>query len=543
MKILLIEPNYKNKFPPIGLMKISTYHKSKGDYVTFYKGIKNFSSSDFDIVYITSLFSFEYKITLDTVSHYSRIFIDSRIFFGGISASIMKNQYKEDLPDNVILFEKQITSSKLLGFDDDINIDKLVLDYDILDDIDYVYPENDSYFVHFSRGCVRSCPFCAVSILEPQFHYENNIKNIILETEKIYGIKKYLRVMDNNIMYLDEIDYMIDDLLSLGYGKSNIHYKKKTDLELLFDQLHRRYNQKQNLIPIFKKIYIFILDLYEKVKNNPKANKNFISDLGDIILLIDKYNLDFDFYNTYQNSITKICMHFLGSRRVKKVVDFNQGIDARGIVEYPERVIKLSQLNVDPFRVAFDSVNDKSVYIEAINIAHKSGIDKFSNYLLFNYNDKPEDIYERMIINIELNESLNLSGQFSFPMKYAPILRKDRKYIGKHWSKIQLDGFYAILNVSGGVVARERDFFYRAYGKNIDEFNEIIMMPTEFIKYRAYYEKNNFISKWKQDYILLDTTEVEGLKLAYMNNTWNDYGENVLNMKKYYFKSLHTIIK
>ena len=41
--ILLVEPNYKNKFPPIGLMKLSTYFKSLGDNVVFYKGdIKDF---------------------------------------------------------------------------------------------------------------------------------------------------------------------------------------------------------------------------------------------------------------------------------------------------------------------------------------------------------------------------------------------------------------------------------------------------------------------------------------------------------------------
>ena len=38
MRILLVEPDYKNKYPPMGLMKISTYHKSKGDYVVFAKG-------------------------------------------------------------------------------------------------------------------------------------------------------------------------------------------------------------------------------------------------------------------------------------------------------------------------------------------------------------------------------------------------------------------------------------------------------------------------------------------------------------------------
>ena len=36
--ILLIEPGYKNKYPPIGLMKIATYHRTLGDKVTFYKG-------------------------------------------------------------------------------------------------------------------------------------------------------------------------------------------------------------------------------------------------------------------------------------------------------------------------------------------------------------------------------------------------------------------------------------------------------------------------------------------------------------------------
>ena len=40
-KILLLEPNYKNKYPPIGLMKIATYYRLLGDEVHFYKGDLN----------------------------------------------------------------------------------------------------------------------------------------------------------------------------------------------------------------------------------------------------------------------------------------------------------------------------------------------------------------------------------------------------------------------------------------------------------------------------------------------------------------------
>ena len=36
--ILLVEPPYRNKYHPIGLMKISSYHKILGDDVTYIKG-------------------------------------------------------------------------------------------------------------------------------------------------------------------------------------------------------------------------------------------------------------------------------------------------------------------------------------------------------------------------------------------------------------------------------------------------------------------------------------------------------------------------
>ena len=38
LNVLLIEPNYSNKYPPIGLMKIASYHRRKGHNVVFIKG-------------------------------------------------------------------------------------------------------------------------------------------------------------------------------------------------------------------------------------------------------------------------------------------------------------------------------------------------------------------------------------------------------------------------------------------------------------------------------------------------------------------------
>lgn len=44
-KILLLEPNYKNKYPPMGLMKIATYYRCRGDDVRFFKGdLKGFAA-------------------------------------------------------------------------------------------------------------------------------------------------------------------------------------------------------------------------------------------------------------------------------------------------------------------------------------------------------------------------------------------------------------------------------------------------------------------------------------------------------------------
>ena len=64
--ILLIEPAYKNKYTPIGLMKIAYFHRYiMHDYVRFAKGRlpEGLENKKWDRVYVTTLFTFEWENT------------------------------------------------------------------------------------------------------------------------------------------------------------------------------------------------------------------------------------------------------------------------------------------------------------------------------------------------------------------------------------------------------------------------------------------------------------------------------------------------
>jgi hypothetical protein len=46
-KILLIEPPSRNAYPPLGLMKIATYHKLRGDKVYYVYGLDKWYMTEF----------------------------------------------------------------------------------------------------------------------------------------------------------------------------------------------------------------------------------------------------------------------------------------------------------------------------------------------------------------------------------------------------------------------------------------------------------------------------------------------------------------
>ena len=84
----------------------------------------------------------------------------------------------------------------------------------------------------------------------------------------------------------------------------------------------------------------------------------------------------------------------------KRYIDFNQGLDAR--LATKEKMQKLSEINIRPLRIAFDHYAQRDVYIDAVTKAAECGIMELSNYLLYNFEDEPSELYYRMKINVDL---------------------------------------------------------------------------------------------------------------------------------------------
>ena len=369
-KILLIEPAHKVKYPPLGLMKISTYHRQQGDEVVFYKGTNvELRDQKWDIIYITTMFTYQWNITIKTIKFYQRNKHNKDIRVGGVLASLLKDDVEKEtgIKPHFGLYKK---------------VDRMPPDYTLADN----YYTNNASIGYMTRGCIRRCPYCAVPKLEPEY------EDFIPLKKQIGPDKKDLILLDNNVLASPKFPKIINEIKRCGFHKG-----------------------------------------------------------------------------------AKFCSKL---RRL----DFNQGVDARLLTE--EKLRLLSETAIHPLRIAFDNIKQKELYIEKIHLAYKYRIRRLSNFILFNFDDTPEDFYERLRINIELNEGLGLSI-FSFPMKFVPLDAKDRKYVDtRHWTKTQLRGIQCILHATRGVVGPRRPFFEKAFGKDVGEFKYIIEQSEEHIFYR-----------------------------------------------------------
>lgn len=454
MRILLVEPDYRHGsasfvksatapdakkrddeslwYPPIGLLKLSTFHKRRKDEVKFVIGRDKAAVKEEDLfshellwdrIYITTLFTFDWKNVIETIEFYKKAVGNSvhKIFVGGIMASIIPQDIFEETGIQPII--GTLNEPGKIGLPGDEEIDSLPPDYDILDN--RIYAINDTYYAHATRGCKRKCPWCGVNDVEPEYCNYIDIKPSILEMRELYGDKSRLKLMDNNVLASPQLEQIVNDLVELGYGRG----------------------QKTNE-PI------------------PKT----------------------------------------------RVIDFNQGLEATHINE--DNIALIEQLHIKPMRIAFDRLAYRDTYINAVTIAKRHGFKEFSNYMLYNEKDTPRDLYERLIINININRTWKeetgskSAAIYSYPMRFAPIkddsperLNRSRDYVppppprdidylnDARWTKRFTRNIEIIKGASHGAISPTPSLALRAIGENYEEFIANMYMPEELLRNRDRHEK------------------------------------------------------
>ncbi len=575
-RVLLVEPNYKNKYIPLNLMKLSWYFRRVcGDDVRFFKGdLKHFAAQllleeffhgevdkqnlfapdknnaaqkfgrhekilaefirtgkkilleavpnlrgdffyedalaelhrrfkagnfpTFDIICVNSLFTFFFDETVRTINGVKKFLVDGgKIFVGGVAATLVPNFFEQ--ATGITPHRGLLDKPTDLGKTDDTIIDMLPPDYSILDEIDYKYPAADAYLTYTTRGCIRKCPFCAVSKLEPEYKDHVEIFSQLRQIESQFGARRNLLLMDNNVLASRKFDEIVDEIIACGFGKGTT-YLPPDEYTITLKNLREGFNDRAYLRKMIR-----LYDELEKKLPEELAGKFYAMREKNFLLSVPSATAE-KFFEP-DEFVRPLFEKYFKRKLLTRYVDFNQGLDARLIDEH--KMSRLAELNLRPMRIAFDHIEQQEIYKRAIRLAAKYGVRDLSNYLLYNFTDTPEDFYNRLRINIELCEELDVSI-YSFPMKYCPIddpkYFGNREYIGQHWNRKFIRAIQAIINATKGKVGRGREFFEKAFGKNLDEFRELLFMPETFIIYRARYE-DNLTAQWHEKFLSLDDAE------------------------------------
>lgn len=594
-RILLIEPNYKNKYPPMGLMKIATYYRILGDDVTFFKGdlkelvlnntfealLKQLYANDdrvfweeykpqicqyiqkgnqdsleevplvhdniiifellkyyrkyfrnkdyflpenriYDRVGITTLFTFYWDITIDTINFAKQLCKDEKeVMIGGVMASILPD--KVEKATGIRPYVGTLSTPGQLDPGNDMVIDTLPLDYSILEEIDYVYPANDGYLAYMTRGCVNRCAFCVVPKLEPEYKEYLSISEQIRYTNEKFGGKKDLLLLDNNVLASCQFNRIIDEIKEAGFTVGST-FVAPNMFEIAVKNLREGYNDRAYIKTVVKQYKLLVERYGEKAQD--------IYDLLEEKRLLNDYTAKKEaVFDTYE--IVKPFFEEIYKRKGRvRYVDFNQGIDSRLITD--ENMEKLAEIPIRPVRIAFDHWNLHQKYEKAVRIAVKHGHTSLSNYVLYNYRDTPLELYWRLKLNVELCEELDVSI-YSFPMKYHPITDpkyfSNRDYIGKHWNRKFIRTIQAVLNSTKGKVGKGKEFFEKAFGKDEAEFEKLLVMPEAMIIYRLYFEEIGLTDEWWKKYSALSERKKNMVNPIIYSNKFDDYEEQITDKK------------
>ncbi|MBQ3834084.1 MAG: hypothetical protein II816_01000, partial [Elusimicrobia bacterium] len=448
---------------------------------------------------------------------------------GGVLASVVSKEFEKAtgvVPDVGLLNRPGIYD------DNDYIIDELPLDYSILEEIDYKYPESGSYYGYMSRGCVNKCKFCAVPIIEPKYENMITIGDKINATRDKFGEQKNLLLLDNNVLASEKFNEIIKEILDAGFYKG-AKFERSNYLDIAIARIKENYNKKAYI----RKATNLLNEFLDRLHGDEK--QKLFDSLKEHYMLNEYTATEKDVLSVYKEFKDLYEQKRLKSNK-NRYIDFNQGLDARLMTN--EKMKLLSKTAINPLRIAFDNWALRDKYISAIKLAAQHGVKHLSNYILYNFEDKPIELYYRLKINVELSDELGVRI-YSFPMKYHPIMDpkyfQNREYIGTHWNRKYIRSIQAVLNSTKGKIGTGRSFFDEAFGKDEEEFIKILYMPETFIIYRMKFKNSGWTDNWWNDYESLNTKEKEIANNVIHSNKFDNIEKykkmpNVYNVLRYY---------
>lgn len=310
MNILFVEPDYYTRYPPLGLMKLISYHRSRADNIKLIRGTPIDVDFNPDIIKITSLFTYAWKPVHRAIEYYHNLFPEADIYVGGIYASIMPGRLLARYPYVKIhhgLYEEA---------------ERYLPAYDILSDVEKWKDWNTS-ILFTSRGCIRSCPFCVV----PQL--EGPIRSTVDEIwSHIHPDHKKVILWDNNFLASPDWKRIIKELIENGY---QVDFNQGLDARLMNEE-------NVNLLADVKMSIIRMAYDWEGEKEAIHNAVSLLSDAGIRTRNIFMYAL-YNFYDPKPNHGDDPDS-FLS--RVKEILDL-------GCVSYPMRFEPLDSLEKNSY--------------------------------------------------------------------------------------------------------------------------------------------------------------------------------------------------
>ncbi len=215
MNILLVEPDYYTRYPPLGLMKLASYHRSQGNQVKLVRGTNDDISFNPDKIEITSLFTYAWKPVHKAIEFYHFLFPNAKINVGGIYASLMSEHIKSVYPYVDVHIGLCETAEQYMPA------------YDILKDVEK-WTDWNSSILFTSRGCIRNCPFCAVPKIEGE------MRSILTDVENyVHDGHKQVILWDNNFLASPDWKEVLENLQEIGL---KIDFNQGLDARLIDEE-------------------------------------------------------------------------------------------------------------------------------------------------------------------------------------------------------------------------------------------------------------------------------------------------------------------